>query len=690
MDGENGCTPANPKCFKIAADYDVVTSKACDGADAASAHGAAVSAACGAEPAANGAQPRQPALSALSLAPVTPGEDEVSTKHRLRLTESDCSPEPTIDKNRNSPPEDDAEKGETCANAEAQAERSNSTPKTAERRRSCGDGGETEERMRAQLADARKMVRALVGELAARDVEGYDDVASGDDDEDVQEDDEDGRDQGDEFDLTKPPSRSPSRASQFFRRFPARTRHPQALRQERRVVRLKQQLVRARAERDSLEAEMRAERAEWRALEAEARRGREAAARSVAPEAARPKAAQRVGGCVEADARNEKQMIIGSEQAGSGGGCCCCGGSEALEELQAQAMMAQGEVYLVQAQLERTEAQLVRVQEERRKERERHRGALKQFVRFAMEDREREKGRAEEEMGRERREMEERRRKEMGGLEEEVERLRREVEKGRERGRERVQEAWERGRKEGAGEAEFMRKVIGEGERRVGELRARVRQLEQEKGEVERERSEWDAERREWEAERRKMEGEVKGEQARRRAVEAALRRVEREVVELRRARGAVEGERRAVVREVQKEVMRERERVEKLEWGVEGLTGEVGELKGDVEGLKSGEAQRAAEAACYENAHKPTHAHRAAPVCMEPKQVPPRPAAAKGRREEMEGQQWVAAPAALVAMVQLRGLSCWGDLADIPAAAAAAAAWARAQAVGVCPISLL
>ncbi|CAI7765467.1 unnamed protein product [Closterium sp. NIES-53] len=203
MDGENGCTPANPKCFKIAADYDVVTSKACDGADAASAHGAAVSAACGAEPAANSAQPRQPALSALSLAPVTPGEDEVSTKHRSRLTESDCSPEPTIEKNRNSPPEDDAEKGETCANAEAQAERLNSMPKTAEGRRSCGDGGETEERMRAQLADAQKMVRALVGELAARDVEGDDDVASGDDDEDVQEDDEDGRDQGDEFDLIK-------------------------------------------------------------------------------------------------------------------------------------------------------------------------------------------------------------------------------------------------------------------------------------------------------------------------------------------------------------------------------------------------------------------------------------------------------------------------------------------------------
>ncbi|CAI5515037.1 unnamed protein product [Closterium sp. Naga37s-1] len=623
MDGENGCTPANPKCSKLAADFDVVTSKACDVTDAASAHGAAVSTACGAEPAASGAQPRQPALSTLSLAPVTPGADEVSTKHRSRLTESDCSPEPTIEKNRNSPPEDDAEKGETCASAETQAERLHSASRAAERRRFCGDSGESEERMRAQLADARKMVRALVGELAARDVEGDDDVASGDDDEDWEDDDADGRDQGEEFDLTKHIEKSLSRASRIFRHFYARTRQPQALRQERRVVRLKQQLARARAERVSLEAEMRAERAEWRALEAEARRGRagartggavtvsqgyatgleakaesfaaeaaeqgcvEAGARSVAAEAAK-------NAFVEAGARSEEQMT-GSEQASSVDGCCCCGGSRALEELQAQAMVAQGEVYLVQAQLERAQAQLQRVQDERRKERERHKGALKQFVRFAMEDREREKRRAEEELGRERREMEERRRKELGGLEEEVERLRREVEKGRERERERVQEAWERGRKEGVGEGEFMRKVIGEGERRVAELRARVRELEEEKGEAERERREWDAERREWEAETRRMEGEVKGEQARRRAVEAALRRVEVEVVELRRARGAVEGERRAAVREVQREVVWGRERVEELEKGVAGLTGEVGELKGDVEGLKGGEARQAA-----------------------------------------------------------------------------------------------
>ncbi|CAI5460627.1 unnamed protein product [Closterium sp. Yama58-4] len=214
--------------------------------DAASAHGAAVSPACGAEPAATVVPPRQPELSAQTFAPVTPGADEVSTKRRSRLAESDCSPLPANTIRTLVPLEYDAEKGRTCANGETK----NSAARAAERRRSCGDGGEMEERMRAQLADARKMVRALVGELAARDVEGDDDVASGHDDVDAEEDDEDGRDQGDEFDLTK------------------------ALRQERRVVRLKQQLARARAERESLEAKMRAERAEWRALEAEARRAR--------------------------------------------------------------------------------------------------------------------------------------------------------------------------------------------------------------------------------------------------------------------------------------------------------------------------------------------------------------------------------------------------------------------------------
>ncbi|CAI5524812.1 unnamed protein product [Closterium sp. Naga37s-1] len=690
-DGNKGSKPDEPESPIRASGHDVAAGFIASGkTDAVTAHSAAVSSGCGAEAAAT-APPRQPALSAQSFAPVTPGAGEISTKSRSRLTDSDCSPRPANATSTLAPREADAEKGETCANAEALAERRNSALRAAEGRRNCGDGGETEERMRAQLADARKMVRALVGELAARDVEGDDDVASGGDDEDVDDDDEDGRGQGDEFDLTK------------------------ALRQERRVVRLKQQLARARAERESLEAEMRAERAEWHAKEAESRRGEaesrrgkagartsgtvmdprgetnttgeEAGAKSAAAEPA-----QQV--CVEAGARSEEQ-ITASEQASSGDGCCCCGGSKALEELQAQAMVAQGEVFLVQAQLERAEAQLLRVQEERRKERERHRGALKQFVRFAMEDREREKGRAEEEMGRERREMEGRRRKEVGGLEEEVERLRREVEKGRERERERVQEAWERGRKEGAGEVEFMSKVIGEGERRVGELRARVRQLEEEKGEVERERSEWDAERREWEAERRRMEGGVKSEQVRRRAVEAALRRVEHEVVELRKAKGAVEGERRAVVREVQREVVRGRERVEELGREVEGLTGEVRELKDDAEGLKDGDARQATGAACFEEAdssHKAAsvyvcrvaslpdampaaairtgaaaaaaaaaHArgggqvrlHQVAPACMEARQVIPWPAAAKGRREEMEGQQWVAAPAALAGMVQ-------------------------------------
>ncbi|CAI5941540.1 unnamed protein product [Closterium sp. NIES-65] len=689
-DGNKGSKPDEPESPIRASGHDVEAGFIASGkTDAVTAHSAAVSSGCGAEAAAT-APPRQPALSAQSFAPVTPGAGEISTKSRSRLTDSDCSPRPANTTSTLAPREADAEKGETCANAEALAERRKSALRAVDWRRNCGDGGETEERMRAQLADARKMVRALVGELAARDVEGDDDVASGGDDEDVDDDDEDGRGQGDEFDLTK------------------------ALRQERRVVRLKQQLARARAERESLEAEMRAERAEWHAKEAESRRGKagartsgtvmdpwgetnttggEAGANSAAAEPA-----QQV--CVEAGARSEEQ-ITASEQASSGDGCCCCGGSKALEELQAQAMVAQGEVFLVQAQLERAEAQLLRVQEERRKERERHRGALKQFVRFAMEDREREKGRAEEEMGRERREMEGRRRKEVGGLEEEVERLRREVEKGRERERERVQEAWERGRKEGAGEVEFMSKVIGEGERRVGELRARVRQLEEEKGEVERERSEWDAERREWEAERRRMEGWVKSEQVRRRAVEAALRRVEREVVELRKAKGAVEGERRAVVREVQREVVRGRERVEELGREVEGLTGEVRELKDDVEGLKDdveglkddveglkdGDARQATGAACFEEAdssHKAASVrvllfqerpdqvsllsrlkstrhvrpgqvrlHQVAPACMEARQVIPWPAAAKGRREEMEGQQWVAAPAALAGMVQ-------------------------------------
>ncbi|CAI6009423.1 unnamed protein product [Closterium sp. NIES-65] len=728
-DGNKGSKPDEPESPIRASGHDIAAGFIASGkTDAVTAHSAAVSSGCGAEAAAT-APPRQPALSAQSFAPVTPGAGEISTKSRSRLTDSDCSSRPANATSTLAPREADAEKGETCANAEALAERRKSALRAAEGRRSSGDGGETEERMRAQLADARKMVRALVGELAARDVEGDDDVASGGDDEDVDDDDEDGRGQGDEFDLTKhaPTEGSPSRRSFILRHFPARTHRPQALRQERRVVRLKQQLARARAERESLEAEMRAERAEWHAKEAESRRGEaesrrgkagartsgtvmdprgetnttgeEAGAKSAAAEPA-----QQV--CVEAGARSEEQ-ITASEQASSGDGCCCCGGSKALEELQAQAMVAQGEVFLVQAQLERAEAQLLRVQEERRKERERHRGALKQFVRFAMEDREREKGRAEEEMGRERREMEGRRRKEVGGLEEEVERLRREVEKGRERERERVQEAWERGRKEGAGEVEFMSKVIGERERRVGELRARVRQLEEEKGEVERERSEWDAERREWEAERRRMEGGVKSEQVRRRAVEAALRRVEREVVELRKAKGAVEGERRAVVREVQREVVRGRERVEELGREVEGLTGEVGELKDDVEGLKDdaeglkddaeglkdGDARQATGAACFEEAdssHKAAsvyvcrvaslpdampaaairtgaaaaaaaaaHArgqvrlHQVAPACMEARQVIPWPAAAKGRREEMEGQQWVAAPAALAGMVQ-------------------------------------
>ncbi|GJP64588.1 hypothetical protein CLOP_g21565 [Closterium sp. NIES-67] len=187
------------------------------------------------------------APSAPSFAPVTPGAEEVSAKHRSRLT--DCSPRPadaasavrTLAARAHA--DEDEDGGKTRAYEEAQAERSNSALGAPERRGTRAER-EAEERMRGQLADARKMVRALVGELAARDVEGNDDVASGDDDED---EDEDNSERGAEFDLTK------------------------ALRQERRVVRLKQQLARTRAERDSLKAEARMQRSEREGREEEAR-----------------------------------------------------------------------------------------------------------------------------------------------------------------------------------------------------------------------------------------------------------------------------------------------------------------------------------------------------------------------------------------------------------------------------------
>ncbi|GJP86297.1 hypothetical protein CLOP_g16340 [Closterium sp. NIES-67] len=189
------------------------------------------------------------APSAPSFAPVTPGAGEVSTKHRSRLNDCDCSPRPadaaspvrTLAARAHA--DEDEDGGKTHAYEEAQAERSKSTLGAPERRGTRAER-EAEERMRGQLADARKMVRALVGELAARDVEGDDDVASGDDDED---EDEDNSERGAEFDLTK------------------------ALRQERRVVRLKQQLARTRAERDSLKAEARMQRSEREGREEEAR-----------------------------------------------------------------------------------------------------------------------------------------------------------------------------------------------------------------------------------------------------------------------------------------------------------------------------------------------------------------------------------------------------------------------------------